>query len=213
VISRLDHLFAAAKTAPVVPVLVVPSAEGAANLAHALIDGGLLIAEVTLRTAAGPAVIEAMKRAEPGLVVGAGTVLTGADVTSAMSAGADFLVSPGMTDRLLAALGSARAQMIPGIATASEAMARHEEGFALLKLFPAAVAGGVAALKALSGPLPMLQFMPTGGITEANAADYLAVSNVVAVGGSWIASPAEIEAGDWKGISERARRAANLQRL
>jgi len=203
----LKSLVEAASTAPIVPVLVVDRIEMAAPLARALVDGGLTIAEVTLRTPSGLAVIEEMKSAEPGLKVGAGTVLTEADVDSALSAGSDFLVSPGMSPKLLAGLGNRRRLMIPGVATASEAMSRHEEGFDLLKLFPATIAGGVGALKAIAGPLPHLRFMPTGGITEADAGKYVALPNVVAVGGSWIATGADIAAEDWKGISAKARKA------
>jgi len=203
----LKSLVEAASKAPIVPVLVVDRIEMAAPLARALVDGGLTIAEVTLRTPSGLAVIEEMKSAEPGLKVGAGTVLTEADVDNALSAGSDFLVSPGMSPKLLAGLGNRRRLMIPGIATASEAMSRHEEGFDLLKLFPATIAGGVGALKALAGPLPHLRFMPTGGITEADAGKYVALPNVVAVGGSWIATGADIAAEDWKGISAKARKA------
>ena len=117
------------------------------------------------------------------------------------------MVSPGMSHGLLAALGKHKPLLIPGVATASEAMSRHEEGFELLKLFPANIAGGVPALKALAGPLPHLQFMPTGGVSADNAGDYLALPNVVAVGGSWIATKADVESGDWAGISRKAREA------
>tara|TARA_R110000787_G_scaffold286188_1_gene403639 strand:- start:5598 stop:6233 length:636 start_codon:yes stop_codon:yes gene_type:complete len=203
----LKSLVEAASKAPIVPVLVVDRIEMAAPLARALVDGGLTIAEVTLRTPSGLAVIEEMKSAEPGLKVGAGTVLTESDVDNALSAGSDFLVSPGMSPKLLAGLGNRRRLMIPGVATASEAMSRHEEGFDLLKLFPATIAGGVGALKAIAGPLPHLRFMPTGGITEADAGKYVALPNVVAVGGSWIATGADIAAEDWKGISAKARKA------
>jgi|TARA_R110002020_G_scaffold316899_2_gene532519 2-dehydro-3-deoxyphosphogluconate aldolase / (4S)-4-hydroxy-2-oxoglutarate aldolase len=203
----LKSLVEAASKAPIVPVLVVDRIEMAAPLARALVDGGLTIAEVTLRTPSGLAVIEEMKSAEPGLKVGAGTVLTEADVDNALSAGSDFLVSPGMSPKLLAGLGNRRRLMIPGVATASEAMSRHEDGFDLLKLFPATIAGGIGALKAIAGPLPHLRFMPTGGITEADAGKYVALPNVVAVGGSWIATGADIAAEDWKGISAKARKA------
>jgi 2-dehydro-3-deoxyphosphogluconate aldolase / (4S)-4-hydroxy-2-oxoglutarate aldolase len=167
----------------------------------------MTIVEVTLRTSSGLAVIEEMKAAEPGLKIGAGTVLTEADVENSLAAGADFLVSPGMSPKLLAGLGGRRRLMVPGVATASEAMVRHEEGFDLLKLFPASLAGGVGALKALGAPLPHLRFMPTGGITESDVKKYVDLPNVFAVGGSWIATGADIAAEDWKGISAKARRA------
>lgn len=203
----LRSLVEAANKAPIVPVLVVDRIEIAAHLARALVDGGLTIAEVTLRTPSGLAVIEEMKSAEPGLKIGAGTVLTETDAENALAAGADFLVAPGMSPKLLAGLGGHRRLMIPGVATASEAMARHEDGFDLLKLFPASIAGGVSALKALGAPLPHLRFMPTGGITEADVGKYLALPNVFAAGGSWIATGADIAAEDWKGISAKARKA------
>jgi 2-dehydro-3-deoxyphosphogluconate aldolase/(4S)-4-hydroxy-2-oxoglutarate aldolase len=205
--TPLSALKRAAAKAPIVPVLVVASVEEAAPLAKALLDGGLTIAEVTLRTPAGVAAIEAMKKAAPSLLVGAGTVLTGEDVSNSLNAGADFLVSPGMSPGLLAALGANKSLMIPGVGTASEAMSRNEEGFEMLKLFPASVAGGVPALKALAGPLPHLQFMPTGGVSADNAGDYLALPNVVAVGGSWIATKADMDAGNWAGITEKAKAA------
>ncbi|MFN4184085.1 MAG: bifunctional 4-hydroxy-2-oxoglutarate aldolase/2-dehydro-3-deoxy-phosphogluconate aldolase [Hyphomonas sp.] len=203
IIQKLDT---AAKRAPVVPVLVVESAASAAPLAKALEEAGVTIAEVTLRTADGLKVIEAMRKAAPGLIVGAGTVLSGRDVEAALNAGAEFLVSPGMSPGLRAALGGREHLMIPGVATASEAMTRMEEGFPRLKLFPASIAGGVPALKALAGPLPHLKFMPTGGITEDEVAAYLAQPNVFAVGGSWIASQADIAAGNWAKIIETAQR-------
>ena len=204
--DAIQKLDAAARKAPVVPVLVVESAASAAPLALALEEAGVTIAEVTLRTADGLKVIEAMRKAAPGLIVGAGTVLTGRDVEAALNAGAEFLVSPGMSPGLRAALGGREHLMIPGVATASEAMARSEEGFQRLKLFPAVIAGGVPALKALAGPLPHLKFMPTGGITEGEVASYLGLPNVFAVGGSWIAGQADIAAGNWAKITATARR-------
>lgn len=203
IIPKLD---AAAKRAPVVPVLVVDSAASAAPLAKALEAAGVTIAEVTLRTADGLKVISEMRKAAPGLIVGAGTVLSGRDVDAALDAGAEFLVSPGMSPGLRAALGGREHLMIPGVASASEAMTRMEEGFQRLKLFPASIAGGVPALKALAGPLPHLRFMPTGGITEGEVESYLRQPNVFAVGGSWIASQADIAAGNWARITETARR-------
>ncbi|MEZ5955241.1 MAG: bifunctional 4-hydroxy-2-oxoglutarate aldolase/2-dehydro-3-deoxy-phosphogluconate aldolase [Hyphomonas sp.] len=209
----LSRLVEAAKAAPIVPVLVVEEVAHAAPLAKALEDGGLTIAEVTLRTPAGLAVIEAMKTAAPGLQVGAGTVLNAADVKGSLDAGADFLVSPGMSPGLLSALGDNRRLMIPGVVTPSEAMARHEEGFDLLKLFPASIAGGVPALKAFAGPLPHLRFMPTGGIGAKDAGDYLALPNVLAVGGSWIATGEDVLHGNWANISVKARDALRLAKV
>jgi 2-dehydro-3-deoxyphosphogluconate aldolase/(4S)-4-hydroxy-2-oxoglutarate aldolase len=205
--SSLTALRLAVAKAPIVPVLVVSDVAQAAPLAKALLEGGLTTAEVTLRTPAGIGAIAAMKAAVPDLLVGAGTVLSGEDVRKSVEAGADFLVSPGMSPGLLEALGEYKPLMIPGVATASEAMSRHEEGFEMLKLFPANIAGGVPALKALAGPLPHLQFVPTGGVSAENAGDYLALKNVIAVGGSWVATQADVDSGDWEGISRKARAA------
>jgi 2-dehydro-3-deoxyphosphogluconate aldolase/(4S)-4-hydroxy-2-oxoglutarate aldolase len=205
--SSLTALRLAVAKAPIVPVLVVSDVAQAAPLAKALLEGGLTTAEVTLRTPAGIGAIAAMKAAVPDLLVGAGTVLSGEDVRKSVEAGADFLVSPGMSPGLLEALGEDKPLMIPGVATASEAMSRHEEGFEMLKLFPANIAGGVPALKALAGPLPHLQFVPTGGVSAENAGDYLALKNVIAVGGSWVATQADVDSGDWEGISRKARAA------
>ncbi|MFN4224740.1 MAG: bifunctional 4-hydroxy-2-oxoglutarate aldolase/2-dehydro-3-deoxy-phosphogluconate aldolase [Hyphomonas sp.] len=204
--EMIQKLDAAARKAPVVPVIVLDEARQAAPLARALVRAGITIAEVTLRTPAGIAAIAAMKAEAPELLVGAGTVLTGKDVDAALEAGAEFLVSPGMSPGLRDALNGRESLMIPGIMTASEAMARHEEGFLRLKLFPASIAGGAPALKALSGPLPHLNFMPTGGISEEEVKTYLKLPNVFAIGGSWIASQADIAAGDWARIEGIAKR-------
>lgn len=203
--SRLTPLLEAAARAPIVPVIVVTDVAQAVPLAEALIEGGLGVAEVTLRTSAGIGAIKAMKDAHPRLIVGAGTVLTGDDAKACRDAGADFLVSPGMTPGLRKALGDDVGIMVPGVGTISEAMARNEEGFELLKLFPAAVAGGVGALKSFHGPLPHLKFMPTGGVSLANVAEYFALPNVFAVGGTWVASLADVEAGNWTGIANACR--------
>ena len=204
--DMIQKLDAAAREAPVVPVIVVDDAGQAAPLARALVKAGITIAEVTLRTPAGLAAIAAMKAEAPELLVGAGTVLSGKDVDDALKAGAEFLVSPGMSAGLRDALKGRESVMIPGIATASEAMSRHEEGFQRLKLFPASIAGGAPALKALNGPLPHLKFMPTGGISEDEVKTYLKLPNVFAIGGSWIASQKDIAEGNWAKIEDIARR-------
>jgi 2-dehydro-3-deoxyphosphogluconate aldolase/(4S)-4-hydroxy-2-oxoglutarate aldolase len=204
--DMIQKLDAAARKAPVVPVIVVDDAGQAAPLARALAKAGVTIAEVTLRTPAGLAAIAAMKGEAPELLVGAGTVLSGKDVDDALKAGAEFLVSPGMSAGLRDALKGRESVMIPGIATASEAMSRHEEGFQRLKLFPASIAGGAPALKALNGPLPHLKFMPTGGISEDEVKTYLKLPNVFAIGGSWIASQKDIAEGNWAKIEDIARR-------
>ncbi len=196
--------------APIVPVLTVPAVEYAAPLAATLMKGGLRSAEVTLRTPVALKVIEEMKQAEPDLIVGAGTICSEGDVDAALKAGADFLVSPGAGPELLKALAYHDGVILPGVATASEAMARFEEGYGVQKFFPAEVSGGANFLKSLAGPLPHIDFMPTGGVKPHNAMDYLSLPNVIAAGGTWIVSPQELEAGDWSGIEARVREAAEL---
>ncbi|MCB1313542.1 MAG: bifunctional 4-hydroxy-2-oxoglutarate aldolase/2-dehydro-3-deoxy-phosphogluconate aldolase [Sedimentitalea sp.] len=195
--------------APVVPVLVIEDAAHARPLAEALVAGGLPALEVTLRTPAALAAIRAMAGV-PGAVVGAGTLTTPQDAAGARAAGATFGVSPGATDRLIAACGAEGLPLLPGAATASEAMGLLERGFDMLKFFPAEPCGGVAALKALAGPLPQIGFCPTGGIRSETAAAYLALETVICVGGSWIAPPELVAAGHWDEIAGRARAAARL---
>jgi 2-dehydro-3-deoxyphosphogluconate aldolase/(4S)-4-hydroxy-2-oxoglutarate aldolase len=197
--------------APVVPVLVVDDAATATDLARALVAGGLPALEVTLRTPAALEAIRAMA-AVPGGVVGAGTLLTPEDVRAAKAAGARFGVSPGATDRLLDACEAEGLPLLPGAATASEAMRLLERGYTALKFFPAEVAGGAAALKAIGAPIPQLHFCPTGGVSLANAPDYLALPNVMCVGGSWVAPKAMVAGRDWAGIERLAREAAALGR-
>lgn len=197
-------LKAALAIAPIVPVISIDRLEDAVPLARALRTGGLTVLEVTLRTQAGLEAITAMKSAFPDMIVGAGTICAPADVQAARAAGADFLVSPGVTPALSAALLGAGVPAIPGTATASEAMSRAAEGFELLKLFPAVPLGGLALLKALAGPLPGLSFMPTGGISAQTAPDFLALPNVIAIGGSWMVTKDDIEAGNWAGIEAKA---------
>jgi 2-dehydro-3-deoxyphosphogluconate aldolase/(4S)-4-hydroxy-2-oxoglutarate aldolase len=199
-------LDAAAARAPVVPVIVIDTADSAGDLARALQDAGITIAEVTLRTPEALKAITAMRKAAPELLVGAGTVLTSSQVRQSLEAGAEFLVSPGLCSGLREAVKGREPVLIPGVATASEAMMRAEEGFERLKLFPAAVAGGQGALKAFAGPLPGLRFMPTGGISENELPGYLKLPNVFAVGGSWIASHEAIASRDWLRITATARR-------
>ncbi|MEM6556491.1 MAG: bifunctional 4-hydroxy-2-oxoglutarate aldolase/2-dehydro-3-deoxy-phosphogluconate aldolase [Pseudomonadota bacterium] len=196
--------------APIVPVLTVPKVEHAAPLATALLSGGLKSAEVTMRTPVALEVITEMKAAAPDLVVGAGTICSEGDVDAALKAGADFLVSPGAGPDLLKALAYHDGVILPGVSTASEAMARFEQGYGVQKFFPAEAAGGANFLKSLAGPLPHIDFMPTGGVKPHNAMDYLSLPNVLAAGGTWIASPAEMDAGDWAGIEAKVREAAEL---
>ena len=197
------------RLAPVIPVLVVHDAASAGDLAGALVAGGLPALEVTLRTPAALDAIRAMARVKGG-VVGAGTLLTPQDVLAAKDAGAEFGVSPGATDRLLDAAEKAELPILPGAATASEAMRLLERGYSVQKFFPAEASGGVPSLKSLAGPLPQIRFCPTGGVSLKNAADYLALPNTICVGGSWVAPQSMIEAGDWKGIERLAREAVSL---
>ncbi|MFA5539510.1 MAG: bifunctional 4-hydroxy-2-oxoglutarate aldolase/2-dehydro-3-deoxy-phosphogluconate aldolase [Gemmobacter sp.] len=190
--------------APVIPVLVVEHAAHARPLAEALVAGGLPVLEVTLRTPAALDAIRAMADV-PGAVVGAGTLLTPADVAAAKAAGAAFGVSPGATDRLLDACAAEGLALLPGAATASEAMRLWERGYSVQKFFPAATSGGPTALRALAGPLPQVRFCPTGGITSENMSDYLGLPNVLCVGGSWVAPPAMLAAEDWAGVEALAR--------
>ena len=196
--------------APVIPVMVIHDAVIAEPLARALVAGGLPVLEVTLRTAAALDAIASMA-AVPGGVVGAGTLLTPGDVQAAKAAGAYFGVSPGATDRLLDACEAAGLPVLPGAATASEAMRLLERGYSMQKFFPAEASGGAAALRAIGGPIPQVTFCPTGGVSLANTGDYLALANVACVGGSWVATQALIDARDWSGIEDLARQAAGLR--
>lgn len=197
--------------APVIPVLVVEDAGRAVPLAEALVAGGLPVLEVTLRTPAALDVIRAMAGVAGG-VVGAGTLLTPEDVRAAKAAGARFGVSPGVTDRLIAACEAEDLPLLGGVATVGEAMGLLERGYDVAKFFPAEANGGAAALRAFAGPLPQMHFCPTGGVTPANAPDYLALPNVLCVGGSWVASAALMRAGRWDEIEALARSASELAR-
>ena len=205
---QIDDIMHAAS---VIPVLEVADLETAAPLAKALAAGGLRVVELTLRTACALDALGAMREAAPELVVGMGTVRAEEDVARSLDAGAAFLVSPGADAGLLAALARSGAPVLPGVATASEAMAVAAAGLSAMKFFPAEPAGGVPYLKSLAGPLPGLVFCPTGGISADRAPDYLALPNVACVGGSWIATRAMIQNGDWDGVTENARRAAGMK--
>jgi 2-dehydro-3-deoxyphosphogluconate aldolase / (4S)-4-hydroxy-2-oxoglutarate aldolase len=194
---------------PVIPVLVIDQVAHAVPLARALVAGGLTVLEVTFRTEAAAACIEAMVGEVEGAIVGAGTVLDGAMRQAAADLGCAFAVSPGLIEGE-GPLGAV--PLLPGVATATELMAGLAAGFEVFKLFPANVAGGVGALKAFGGPFPQVRFCPTGGVSAANAADYLALPNVICVGGSWVAPPEAVRAGDWDRITALAREAAALGR-
>lgn len=195
--------------APVMPVLVVDDVAHARPLAEALVRGGLPALEVTLRTPAALDVIRAMSEVEGG-VVGAGTLVTPQDVRNAKAAGAQFGVSPGATDALIAACEAEGLPLLPGAATSSEAMRLLEQGYDMLKFFPAEASGGAPALKSIGGPLPQIAFCPTGGVSPGNIASYLSLPNVVCAGGSWVVPQEKLSEGDWAGIEELARQAAAL---
>lgn len=197
--------------APVVPVVVLDDPDHAVPLARALVEGGLPAIEVTLRTPAAAESIERIAAEVPGAVVGAGTVVTARDAERSLKAGARFLVSPGCTPRLRAAMADTGLPFLPGVSSASEAMALLEEGVTAMKFFPAEPAGGVPYLKALGGPLPQITFCPTGGIRPGNAAEYLALPNVGCVGGTWLTPSDAVRAGDWDRIRGLAAEAAELR--
>jgi len=197
------------RTAPVIPVLVIHDAEIAQPLARALVAGGLPVLEITLRTPAALDAIAEMAKVKGG-IVGAGTLLTPADVTNAKTAGATFGVSPGATDRLLDACEAADLPLLPGAATATESMRLLERGYTTQKFFPAEASGGAPALKAIGAPIPQVLFCPTGGITPQNAHTYLSLKNTACVGGSWVAPADLVKARDWSAIESLARTAAAL---
>jgi 2-dehydro-3-deoxyphosphogluconate aldolase/(4S)-4-hydroxy-2-oxoglutarate aldolase len=196
---------------PVIPVIVVDRVEDAVPLAQALVDGGVRVLEVTLRTPAAMASIEAMARAVPSAIVGAGTVRSVADVHAAKAAGCAFAVSPGYTPEVGRACRDAGLTLLPGVATASEVMLANADGYTFLKFFPAVAAGGLPMLKSLAGPFPDVAFCPTGGITLETAPQFLALPNVKVCGGSWLTPGDAVKAGDWTRITRLAREAAALR--
>ena len=203
---------AIAARAPVIPVLTIERAADAVPLGRALVKGGLPVLEITLRT---PAALEALRliAAEvEGAIAGAGTVLNAEQLDQARRAGARFAVSPGCTAALAKAARASGVPFLPGVQTVSEALAMGEEGFRLLKLFPADTAGGVGWLKAVAAPLAGFRFCPTGGIGADTAAAYLALANVACVGGSWVAPRDAVASGDWSRIERLAAAAAGMKR-
>ena len=196
--------------APVIPVLVVDDAAQAVPLARALVAGGLRVLEITLRTPAALDAIGRIARDVPDAIVGAGSVLRPEHLDSVDSAGGRFAVAPGTTPSLLAAADRTGMPLLPGAQTASEVMALLDSGLEVMKFFPAGPAGGPATLRALGGPLPAARFCPTGGVSAGNAADYLALDNVLCVGGSWVAPSELVAAGDWPSIERLAGAAAAL---
>ena len=198
--------------APVIPVIVLNDVAHAVPMARALVAGGIRMLEVTLRTPQALACIEAIAREVPDAVVGAGTVRSRADAQAAASAGARFAVSPGYTSAVGQACRDVGLALLPGVASGSEIMMAQEDGFTQLKFFPAMQAGGPAMLKAWSGPFFDVQFCPTGGVTLQNAPEFLALPNVVCVGGSWLVPAAAVAAGDWAQVTALAQATQSLRK-
>jgi 2-dehydro-3-deoxyphosphogluconate aldolase/(4S)-4-hydroxy-2-oxoglutarate aldolase len=208
--SRSEALEPIVRSVSVIPVVVLEDAAKAVPLARALVAGGLRVVEITMRTNAALDAIAAIASEVEDAVVGAGTVLGKGQLVACEKAGARFFVSPGGSPDVLAAARDSAVPLMPGAATASEVMILMDEGYTIQKFFPAGPAGGIAYLKALASPFPAISFCPTGGVGADNAADYLALSNVACVGGSWVAPADAIAAGDWKRIEKLARTAAAL---
>jgi 2-dehydro-3-deoxyphosphogluconate aldolase/(4S)-4-hydroxy-2-oxoglutarate aldolase len=206
--ARLDAMFA---LAPVIPVITIEDAKQAVPLARALVAGGLRVIEITLRTAAAIDAARAIIAEVPDAIVGIGTVLAPADYERVAKIGAAFAISPGQSVELLQAASAGELPFVPGIQTASDLIACVTRGYELVKFFPAVPAGGLPAIDSLAGPYPNVRFCPTGGISLSNAAQWLAHKKVVAIGGSWIAPAADIKAGAWAVIEERARAAVALR--
>jgi 2-dehydro-3-deoxyphosphogluconate aldolase / (4S)-4-hydroxy-2-oxoglutarate aldolase len=196
---------------PVIPVIVLQRVQDAVPMAQALVDGGVRVLEVTLRTPVGLACIEAIARHVPGAIVGAGTIRSAADARAAKGAGSQFGVSPGYTAAVGAACREAGLPLLPGVATASEVMAAMADGLQFLKFFPATAAGGIPMLKALAGPFPDIAFCPTGGITPETAPQFLALPNVKVCGGSWLTPADALAAGDWARLTALATAASALR--
>lgn len=197
---------------PVIPVIVVDDVAHAVPMARALVEGGVRVLEITLRTTAALSAMREVVREVPQAIVGAGTLRTPADVEAALQAGCRFGVSPGLTPALARACRELGLPLLPGVATASEVMLAADEGLGFLKFFPAVAAGGVAMLKALAGPFPDIDFCPTGGITVQTAPQFLALPNVRVCGGSWLTPRELMTRGDWAAITALAREACALAR-
>jgi 2-dehydro-3-deoxyphosphogluconate aldolase/(4S)-4-hydroxy-2-oxoglutarate aldolase len=208
--SRSEDLLPIVNLAPVIPVVVLENASQAIPLARALVAGGLRAIEITLRTQAAIAAIESIASEVEGAIVGAGTVLSKGQLIAAARAGAQFIVSPGVNADLLAAADDSPVPLLPGSATPSEAMALMDLGYTIQKFFPAEQSGGIAYLKALGAPLPAVSFCPTGGVDAKNAAAYLALENVVCVGGSWVTPKDALTSNDFAQIEKLAREASKL---
>ncbi|WP_027961355.1 bifunctional 4-hydroxy-2-oxoglutarate aldolase/2-dehydro-3-deoxy-phosphogluconate aldolase [Halomonas halodenitrificans] len=206
--TRTTELDSICLKAEVIPVLAIQRLEDAVPLARALLEGGLSVLEVTLRTDCALEAIRRIKEALPQASIGVGTVLTPAQYRQAEEVGADFVVTPGTTEALYRHGVSSSVPMLPGVASVSELMTGWQYGYRRFKFFPAEAVGGTKALKAFAGPLPEARFCPTGGISLENAEDYLALKNVMCVGGSWLTPKSLVEAEDWSGIRQLAREVA-----
>ena len=199
------------RASPVIPVIAIDNPEHAVPLARALVEGGIRVLEVTLRTEHGISAIRAIAKEVPDAIVGVGTLTQPDEFAAARDAGAVFGVSPGLTPGLVDAARLSGLPLLPGVMTPSEVMAAREAGFRQLKLFPAVPAGGVGMLNAIAGPLPDVTFCPTGGVSQENAPQFLACKNVACVGGSWLTPKNAVQSGDWKLITELARAASTLR--
>lgn len=197
-------------TSRVVPVIVLNDPAHAVPLAHALLEGGIDVMEITLRSGVALQAMETVARAVPQMHLGAGTVTRVAEVAQVIAAGASFALSPGCTDELVHAVRDAKLPFIPGVMTPSEVMRARDHGFTLMKLFPASQAGGLGMLKALGAPLPDVRFCPTGGVSVENLRDFLKLPNVAMAGGSWLTPADLLRNGDWAGITKLAREATTL---
>lgn len=198
-----ESILKQAQDVNVIPVIVLDDVTAASDLAKILVDAGMPILEVTLRTPNALKVIEAMAKVD-GSILAAGTVMNKANVLDAKSAGAEFLVSPGYTESLYQASSEADMPLLPGVATASEIMQLSEKGFSFLKFFPAGINGGVKALKSLGGPIQDVSFCPTGGVNADNMSDYLALNNVACVGGSWMVKQSDVSERNWSKIKQQS---------
>lgn len=199
------------ETSPVVPVMVIENLEDAVPLAKALVDGGLKVLEITLRTAPALEAIAAIKESVPDAIVGAGTIINTETLQASLDAGAEFIVTPGSTPAIIDAAQASGVPILPGVNTPSEAMVLLEKGITAMKFFPAEAAGGIPMLKSIAGPLPQITFCPTGGVNPKNAPDYLALPNVACVGGSWMAPTDMVKAKKWEEIKQLASEAAALK--
>jgi 2-dehydro-3-deoxyphosphogluconate aldolase/(4S)-4-hydroxy-2-oxoglutarate aldolase len=199
-------------TSPVMPVMVINRLELAVPLAQALVNGGLKVLEITLRTPVALDAIRLIKNEVPGAIVGAGTIINTLTLDQALKVGAEFIVSPGVTESLLDAALRSGLPILPGVVTPSEVMRLIDKGITAMKFFPAEAAGGIPMLKSINGPLPQVTFCPTGGVTPKNAPDYLALNNVSCVGGSWMAPANLVDEEDWQEITRRASEAASLRK-